>query len=108
MSVDLATEHRLTAHEATRLIPSYRPGQPTHHSRIIRAITKGSRAIDGTLVRLEAVRLGGQWITSVEAIQRWAERLAQGQPAQPVAPRTSTARRKAVEHADRELEKLGV
>lgn len=108
MAIDLATEQRLTVHQATRYFPEYRPGQPTHHSRVLRAITKGSRALDGTWVPLEAVRLGGQWITSVEAIQRWAERLTQGQPAQPMPLRTPTARRKAVERADRELSKLGI
>ena len=108
MGIDLAVEQGIPAHQATRLFPSYREGTPTHVSRVIRAIVRGSLARDGTRVRLEAVRIGGQWVTSAEAVQRWSERLA-ADPTTPAAPpRTPTARRKAIDAADRELERMGV
>ena len=93
MTIDLTTEKTISPKQATPLFPPYRFGQPTHVSRVIRAITKGSRGPNGDIVRLEAVRLGGQWVTSIEAIQRYAERLTPtGQPVPEVSTPTSRSR----------------
>jgi hypothetical protein len=56
-------------------------------------------------VRLEAVRLGGRWLTSREALQRIAERLT---PGQQHLPRTHTARARSCRRAERELDELGL
>jgi hypothetical protein len=58
---------------------------------------------------LEAVRLGGRWVTSREALQRFAERLTPDLGNRPApAPRTPTARRRAAEQAAKQLEALGI
>lgn len=67
---DLLSESLLSAPEAARRVPPTRLDRPTHVSTIIRWITHGVRG-----VRLEAVRLGGRWVTSVEALDRFAAAL---------------------------------
>lgn len=55
-------------------------------------------------VRLEAIRLGGRWVTSVEALHRFADKLTTGGPPTP-KPTSSSSQR--AESADRELSSLG-
>jgi hypothetical protein len=56
-------------------IPGHRGGPHLNGSTIFRHITKGVRAANGELIRLEAVRVGCRWLTSVESVARFAERL---------------------------------
>src|SRR5438552_3149705 len=76
--IDLASEQRIGLHEAAKLYPSFRNGRPTHISTPLRHITKGTKLPSGEIVRLEGARLGGRWITSIEAVQRFMERLTAG------------------------------
>jgi hypothetical protein len=123
MPIDLSTERALTLREAAKLIPSSRKGRPTHISRVVRWITEGSRSADGRVVYLEALRLGGHWITSVEAIQRFGEALAlyrstaasagkqsglSGPDPRTATARTTATRRRSAERAARELERIGI
>src|SRR5687767_2913000 len=64
-------------------VPGHRGGSHVNGSTLFRHITKGVRAANGEVIRLEAVRIGHRWLTSVEALARFAERLtaAQLQPA---------------------------
>jgi hypothetical protein len=58
---------------------------------------------------LEAARLGGRWVTSLEALRRFSERLTPrlgGDDS--AAPRSPTSRRRAAERAAAELDKLGM
>ncbi len=73
--INLVNEHRIGLHEGTKLYPSFREGRPTHVSTLLRHITRGVRLSNGEIVRLEGARLGGRWVTSVEAVQRFMERL---------------------------------
>jgi hypothetical protein len=108
--IDLKTEKGIRLAEAARLVPPSRGARSTHISTVLRWIVKGARAPAGGLVRLEAVRLGGKWITSAEAVQRFCEKLtpdfegAQDLP----TPRTPGRRRKASERAEKELARLGI
>jgi hypothetical protein len=91
--------------EAAARVPSFRPGKKTHVATIFRWIQHGVRG-----VKLEAVRLGGRWVTSVEALQRFAEACS-ASPAPDASPShrpTSATHRRAAERADRELARLGV
>jgi hypothetical protein len=95
-------EKVLSLAEATKYIPPSRNGRKTHLSTILRWVLRG---VNG--VRLEAVRLGGRWVTSKEALQRFAERstptLADSQ-----LPRSPKQRDVAVRRAERRLEKAGI
>jgi hypothetical protein len=106
MAIDLTTERIISAKEAAKLVPG-RDGGPSHVSKIIRALTRGSPGPGGERILLEGFRLCGGWVTSVEALERYAERLTPVNQAAP-AGRTPVARRRALERADAELDKLGV
>jgi hypothetical protein len=107
--IDITVEHPLTLSQAARLIPPARGGKRCHISTIARWIISGTRALDGSIVRLEAARLGGRWITSREAIGRYMQRLTPrtDTPA-PEMPRTPIARERACRRAADQLEGMGV
>ena len=69
--IDIEREHLLTPAEAARRLPRSRRGRAVHKSTIFRWISRGLRGE----IRLEAVKVGGQTFTSVEALQRFADRL---------------------------------
>jgi hypothetical protein len=68
----------------------------------VRWILKGTRGI-----HLEATRLGGKWITSAEALQRFADKLAAAQSVV-AQPQSRQSRGAAAERAERELDQLGL
>jgi hypothetical protein len=105
--IDLVNEQRIGLHEGAKLYPSFRNGRPTHISTLLRHITKGVRLANGEIVRLEGARLGGRWITSREAVQRFMERLtarALGESCagDPAAIRTTAKRLREIERVERE------
>jgi hypothetical protein len=107
--IDTTIEAPIPLSEAAKLIPPARQGKRTHLSTLLRWILRGARNLAGEVVRLEAIRLGSRWMTSREALQRFAERLTPRTDAHaPPAPRTPTARRRASERAAAELEKIGI
>jgi hypothetical protein len=94
--------------KAARLIPPGRNGKATHIGTILRWILNGSKGPSGGVIRLEAVRLGGRWVTSREALARFAARLTPALGEAPAAPRTPGRRQRASERAEKELEKCGI
>ncbi len=107
--IDLAAEMPIPLADACRLIPPGRGGKQTHLSTLLRWILKGVKGPDGAIVRLDAIRLGGRWVTSREAIQRFAEHLTPRVADEPgPAPRSPGRRHRASERAAKQLEKLGV
>jgi hypothetical protein len=108
--IDLATESPIPLAAAAKLVPPARSGKRTHLSTILRWILTGAKAPDGQRVRLEAIRLGGRWMTTREALQRFTERLTPRLDggAAPSAPRTESRRRRASERAAEELKRLGM
>src|SRR5262245_22951523 len=63
--IDIATETVINLKDAAKRFPSSRGGRPTHIATVFRLIM--SR-------KLEGIRMGGRWVTSVEGIQRYVER----------------------------------
>jgi hypothetical protein len=75
---------------------------------VFRWVTIGVPGPDGRRVKLEAVRVGGRWLTSVEAMKRFAARLTPRPDAEPAASRrTLKQRERANARAEKELHKLG-
>jgi hypothetical protein len=115
MAIDLARETLITPAQYAKMRPSGRNGRPMALTTAYRHIFQGVR---GTL--LEHVRFGGNIYTSVEAVQRFCDRLTAAETASattpvgsipstsPLALRTPTARCKAVEQAERELDQIGI
>jgi hypothetical protein len=60
------------------------------------------------VIRLDAIRIGGRWITSKEALQRFAATLTPTLTGTEPATRTPKARQRASDRAGRKLEDLGV
>jgi hypothetical protein len=106
----LLNERLISLLDAARRLPPGRGGRPVSFSCVLRWITDGVPGPDGQRVRLEGVRVGGRWLTSEEALARWAERLTpRVQDLDPVrVPRTPAQRRRAAERAAIELEKAGI
>jgi hypothetical protein len=69
---------------------------------------EGARGPGGQKVFLEAVRLGSRWLTSVEAIRRFAAALTP--PLAGKAPKLRTARRRcqAADKAGKKLQAMGI
>src|SRR4051794_8499124 len=79
-------------------IPPGKDGRRTHLSTVVRWKDRGVRG-----VRLEAVRLGGRWVTSLEALARFAARVTEVvTPLSPARP-TAAARERHHEQVDRAL-----
>ncbi len=78
MKINIHVEHLLTLSQAARSLPRLRGEKPVHVGTIARWIKRG---LGG--VRLEAVKIGRTLVTSREALQRFAERLADGDQGTP-------------------------
>jgi hypothetical protein len=107
--LDLTTEKAVPLGAATALVPPGRNGKRCHLSTLLRWIVEGVKGPDGGRVRLEVVRLGGRWVTSREALQRFAERLTPrlDGPA-PAAPLPPARRRAAAARDAAELDRVGI
>jgi hypothetical protein len=112
MSTDPANllgETLLSLYEAARRLPPGRRGRPVSFSCVLRWITDGIPGPDGRRVKLEAVRVGGRWLTSEEALARWAERLTPRLDSEPApGTRSATRRGRDSERAARELDRAGI
>src|SRR5262245_44274246 len=97
------TEKVLALVQAAKLVPPARNGKKCHTSTLLRWITRGQAG-----VKLEGLRLGGRWFTSLEALQRFAEALTPDRSADQPTPRTPVARNRADEKARRQLDRLGI
>ena len=75
--IDVANENTISLTEAAKQLPRRRAGKRTHVATLYRW---GIRGLNG--VRLETIQIGGTRCTSVEALQRFFDRLSAGQTAQ--------------------------
>jgi len=90
--IDIRSEMIVTLRTAARRLPRRRRGRRTHVSTLHRWARRG---LGG--VRLETLKVGGATCTSVEALQRFFDRLSGGTEAQqrsatPTADNVRTAR----------------
>ena len=107
--IDLRNEEPITLAAAAKMFPPTRQGRPISLSAIFRWISDGIKGPEGKRIRLDAARIGGRWLTSVAALERFA--MAQtprfGEEITPKI-RTLGQRQRASEAAARELEKAGI
>ena len=98
MAIDVKKEKLITFGGLVKTLPRRRRGKPTHISTGLRWRSLGLKGI-----KLEAVRVGGVWMTSMEAFQRFTDRLtAQAEAAEVTL--SDSRRRPAHEAADATLE----
>jgi Protein of unknown function (DUF1580) len=100
MSIDLSRERGIPFSDVPKLacLPRRRGGRKVHVATVHRWASRGLRG-----VRLEFVQCGGTRVTTLEALMRFFDRLA-NLPAGP-EPRRPAASRSRVE---RELDRLGL
>jgi Protein of unknown function (DUF1580) len=76
MSLHSTTETLRPFAEAAGRLPSLRGGKPVHPATVWRWASRGVRGRDGSLVRLEAIKIGGTCCTSDEALARFFRALS--------------------------------
>jgi hypothetical protein len=109
----LTGEGLMPLSQVARRLGSLRGGRPVHPTTVGRWVVAGRRLPDGRRVRLEAVRIHGQWVTSWPAVLRYlAEQTAAHLPADGgtgagSGPRSPAERTRASERAAAELRELG-
>jgi hypothetical protein len=107
MAIDVFKESVLSLAEATKRLPRVRRGKKPHVSSLYRWAKRGKRCSDGTVARLEIIKVGGTTCTSLEALQRFFDRLTGERDI--VSPPTITERQRLqeMEAVERELDALG-
>ena len=102
----LLTESVCSLHDAAKSLPLSHGQKPINFTTIWRWAMKGILSQTGERVKLEAVRMGGRWITSREAIARFSAALTAKATAEPI--RTPAARTRASETAKKKLAAIGI
>jgi hypothetical protein len=98
----------LTLGSIARRIPGARGAKRLHPATLARWIVKGTKATDGTVVRLAATRVGFRWLVRATDLDAFFERLSAPADAPPAPPAPSaTARKKAVDAAAEALKRMG-
>jgi hypothetical protein len=100
--IDLAHETIVSLADAPAHLPDRRGGKRPHVSCMYRWAQRGLRG-----VRLETLQCGGTKVTSLEALQRFFERLGAVANGETPPARTSSQRKRATEKADSELAAAG-
>jgi hypothetical protein len=93
---------------AARTLPGHRKGTSCDPSTLWRWGRKGVKRPDGVIVYLELARLGSKWVTSLEALQRFSDRLTTPPDDPSAAPQTPAHRQREADRAGRELDNLGI
>jgi hypothetical protein len=107
--LDILNEATISLAEACQLLPRGRNGAKPHLSTLIRWISKGAPRPDGTRIRLSAVRVGAKWVTSRQALQRFAVALTPlAEDSQRTTHRTPRQRQRASECAAKQLDRIGI
>ena len=98
--IDISTETVVSPAEAARRLPTRRAGKRPNIATLYRWMQTGCRGI-----RLEYILVGGTRCTSLEALQRFFDRLTEAaETAAPVpAPALTKTRQRQIEAAERRL-----
>jgi hypothetical protein len=106
--VEIQSGDGLSLSAAGRLFPGHRGGAAVDPSTVFRWVTKGAKAVGGRVMKLEAVRVGGRWLTSRAALTRYIAALTpSADPTPPPPTRPASARRRASEQAAARLAAAG-
>ena len=97
--IDISTETVIPLREAPRHLPARPNGKRVHISACYRWISRGVRG-----VHLESIKIGGSTYTSIEALQRFADRLSGAGDQDLDGPRAKTiTRQKQIDRASARL-----
>jgi len=87
LAATLVAERLVPVLSLAALLPPSRSGKPLARQAAWRWVTKGLPGPDGVRVRLESIRVGRRWLTSLAAVARFFARTT----GKPVAPRPTPA-----------------
>lgn len=107
MSIEIRNEKLINLSQAAGLFPPSRRGRPVHVSCLMRWIMEGVRTSSGR-IRLDAIRVGGRWVTSIEAIERFAAAQTPSRPDAAVPPPSPASQKRASARAASRLKELGL
>lgn len=99
MPIDIASESLLTFSQLASRLPPRRCGRAVHVSTVHRWRSHGIRG-----VRLEAVRIGGGWVTTLESFTRFCRELTLADDPEAKDGRLSESTNDAVVNAELESE----
>jgi Protein of unknown function (DUF1580) len=115
VAAEIAAGGGLALGQAARRFPSYRNSRPVNPSTVWRWLTEGVRLPSGRRLRLEAARVGGRWLTSAAAIERFIraqtptlDTEAASKPAPATTKRTAKRRAQDTDRTRRELDRIGI
>lgn len=101
MVIDTNAEEIISLANATKRLPVRRAGKKPHVSTLYRWTDQGCRG-----VVLESIQIGGTRCTSVEALERFFERLTRA--AGLTAPNTSRRKQRRQKDAEQKLDAVGI
>ena len=101
--IDSAQETLVALADVPAHLPARRGGKRPHVSCIYRWAQRGCRGI-----KLEVIQVGGTSCTSLEALQRFFERLTAARNGEEPAGRTRRQRKTSHERATKALESAGL
>jgi hypothetical protein len=109
--IRILDEEKLSLEEARPVMGT--GGKPCDFTTVYRAVTKGNLLPNGQRLRLEAVRISGQWVTSREAIGRYVLAMTLGWTNETgerltMPSKTNKARARELAKVDRELSAAGI
>ena len=99
--INLSTEQLVSLSQAANNLS-------TDNSTVWRWMMRGCKSRAGILVKLDACKVGGKWITSLEAIQKFSAALTEANaPAETPKTRTPKHRQRSSGKAARKLATAG-
>jgi hypothetical protein len=105
---EIAAGQGISPAQASRLLPPVRLDKPCHPSTITRWILDGAKRPDGTLIKLEAARVGSRWVTTRAALERFLQTLTTPTPGTYSTARSASERSAADADAARQLKTFGI
>ena len=103
-TIDIHAETVVTLAEAAKRLPPRGRGKRPHVATLYRWAQKGCRGI-----RLETIRIGGSLCTSLEALQRFCDRLTQAQHGEvSVSPESLARRGPELKRAQQAADDIGI
>lgn len=73
----LLSEELIPVQELPALLPPSASGRRLHRAAVWRWVRDGLKSVDGSRVRLQALRMGRRWVTSKQAVARFFRRLSE-------------------------------
>jgi hypothetical protein len=97
----------LTVSQIVARLPGARGARRVHPATVVRWITGGCPARDGTRVKLPATRAGSRWLVRPADLEAFFAALTADPGPATTPPRSPAAANKATEAAVRELQRRG-